>query len=340
MKRLILWGLLASFVVAGAAAYAVFWLPNSFDGDRFVLVSKGENFSQVTDALQKAGILRSAALFQMAGRLRGLTTRMQIGKYRFKSGMSNSEILEDLRSGRTIEAILVTIPEGVTAARQARLLARKIGIDSARFLALVRDSAFARSLGVSAPTLEGYLWPSTYQLYWQSDEGTVIRELVGGCWRFFNDSMLAVLRSRDLSIHEVLTMASIVEGETSIDSERAIVAGVYYNRLKKGMRLEADPTIEYIIPDGPRALRTSDLFRESPYNTYRNSGLPPGPISNPGKASVLAALFPRKSRFLFFVANGEGGHHFSVTYDQHRAAVKRLRSIREFRKLVKEEEEG
>jgi UPF0755 protein len=321
---------LSSVVVAGLLLiYLILWAPNYFDGDRFVIVSKGENFSQVMDSLQKVEVVHTRWLFSAAGRMLGLTTRMQIGKYRFKSSMSNKDLLEDLRYGKTIESITVTLPEGMRASRDARILSHQLGIDSSRFMMFLHDTAFIGKLGVRAPSLEGYLFPRTYKLYWQQDESDIIKQLVLEFWTFFNDSLRGVVMSKGLSINEVLTVASIVEGETAVDSERSVIAGIYYNRLRKRMRLEADPTVEYILGESQRRLHHSDLFRESPYNTYRHPGLPPGPINNPGKAAILAALFPKKHNYLFFVANGEGGHTFSVTYKQHLHATKKYRKTRE-----------
>lgn len=324
MRRLqILLGVLILIVLV--AFYEILWAPNSFEGDRFVTVSKGDTFRQVIDSLQSHGIIRNRTLFDLAGRTLRLTTRMQIGKYRFKSGMSNKEILEDLRYGKTIELVMVHIPEGLRMARQAFICKRVLGIDSARFMALAKDTFFVRSLGVPAPTLEGFLLPNSYKFYWQTDEEDVIREMVAQFWGFFNDTLKAYAAARGRSINDILTIASIVEAETAVDSERAIVAGVYYNRLEKRMRLEADPTIQYILEDGPRRLRYSDLKRESAYNTYRHYGLPPSPINNPGEASILAALYPVRHKYLFFVANGIGGHTFTRTYGEHRKAIELYR---------------
>jgi UPF0755 protein len=305
--------------------YEIFWAPNTFENDRFIIVSKGENFSQVADSLQHAGIIRNRFLFVFAGRVLNLTTRMQIGKYRFKSGMSNKEILEDLRLGKTIEFITVTVPEGLKATRVARIYARTLGIDSSRFMLFVNNSEFAQSLGAGSNTLEGYLMPKTYKFYWQEDEGVIAEEMVEQFWNIFDDSLRSSIGVRGFSLHEILTLASIIEAETAIDSERTLVAGVYYNRLKKNMRIEADPTVQYIIEDGPRRLRYSDLHRESPYNTYRHYGLPPGPINNPGKASIIAALYPKRHRYLYFVANGQGGHTFSKTFADHQRAKQKYK---------------
>ena len=337
MKHRVLTLLIVLLAALSIFLYEILWAPNTFEGDRFVIVSKGDSYTQVVNTMEEAGIIRNRFLFDIAGRILNLTTKMQIGKYRFRSGMSNKELLEDLRYGKTIELVTVTIPEGLKASRHAKIFVQALGIDSARYMSFVNDTAFVRSLNISAKSLEGYLMPNTYQLYWQTNEEDVIKEQVKEFWSAFNDTLRAVAEQAGRSITEVLTMASIVEKETSIDSERAIITGVYYNRLQKRMRLEADPTIQYMLEDGPRRLHYGDLQRESDYNTYRHYGLPPGPISNPGKASILAALYPEKSKFLFFVANGLGGHTFSRTYEEHQKAVKQFRKFRAEQEALKEE---
>ena len=170
--------LITILLVVGFFVYQIFWAPNKFRGDRIIIVSKGETFSEVVDSLQEKGVIRSRLLFELAGRIRGLTTRMQIGKYRFKSGMSNVDILQDLREGKSVEMVIVTIQEGLPVTKLAKLLKRELGLDSTRFLQLVQDEDFIRSVNVSAKSLEGYLMPSTYNFFWQSDEGEVIKELI------------------------------------------------------------------------------------------------------------------------------------------------------------------
>ena len=336
MKRLMLIAL-AVVLVAGFILYEILQAPNLFYGDRVIAVSRGESFAEVVDSLERAGIIRSRTLFVAAGRILGWTKKMQIGKYRFKRGVSNKRILEDIRHGRSTELVIVTVREGLKASRQARLLEKSLGIDSARFMSLVDDSSFARVLGVEGVSLEGYLMPNTYMFYWQTDEQDIIKEMVDVFWRVFSDTLKARMESRGMTLQEILTVASIVEAETAVDSERALVAGVYYNRLQKKMRLEADPTVQYVLEDGPRRLRYSDLARNSPYNTYRHYGLPPGPVNNPGRGSILAALYPARHKYLYFVANGQGGHTFSKTYAEHRRAVQQYRRMREEQQAMKAE---
>jgi len=317
-------------------AFIIFWMPNTFDGDRFIKISKGENFRQVTDSLEKAGILRSRLTFEVAGRLLGSTRKMQIGKYRFKSGTSNQSIIDNIQYGRTIETITVTIPEGLRATSQARMFAKNLGIDSAKFIEYVNDPEFAESLGVQSSSLLGYLMPKTYKFYWQTDEKDLVRELVNEFWKEFNDTMKAQATRRKMSVHEIVTLASIIELETRIDSERSLIAGVYINRLKRHMRLQADPTVQFALSGEPHRLHYSDLLVESPYNTYRNYGLPPGPINNPGKQSILAALYPSRHRYLYFVATGEGGHRFTQNFEMHKRAIEQYRKTREEQKAMRE----
>lgn len=336
IRRLVI--IVAFLLVMGVfSIYEILWAPNTFEGDRFINVSKGETFKQVVDSLEHAGIIRSRLLFDIAGRIEALTTTMQIGKYRFRTGMSNNEILKDIHLGTTVELIAIHIPEGIRTSRQARIFARYLGVDSARFMHLVNDSTFAHSIGVLSTTLTGYLMPKTYNFFWQTDEEEIFKTMVGEFWKVFDDTLRERTKALGFSITEVLTMASIVELETSVDSERSMIAGVYYNRLRKHMRLQADPTVQFILDDGPRRLHYSDLDRESDYNTYLHPGLPPGPINNPGAASILAALYPTRHKYMFFVATGVGGHKFSQSYSEHKRAIHNFRKMREVQQVLREE---
>lgn len=336
MTRTIRIAIFVSIVGISLFLYGTFWAPNNFEGDRFIIISKGDNFQQVADSLSRAGIIRSRFLFDITGRLLGSTTKMQIGKYRFRSGVSNTEIVDIIRHGKTIEAITVSIPEGLRATTNAKILSEKLGIDSSRFMDLVNDSIFAESLGVKSKSLIGYLMPQTYKFYWQEAEEIIIKTLVDEFWKEFDERMAAQLKRRGMTLNEILTMASIIELETAIDSERSIIAGVYYNRLQRRMRLQADPTVQFAVGGEPRRLRFSDLEIESAYNTYKHYGLPPGPINNPGKSSILAALYPSRHRYLYFVATGEGGHRFSSSFTEHKRATREYRKIREEKKAANE----
>ncbi len=311
----------AGALIAAAAALLlwVFFGPNAFSGggERVVFVSKGETFGAVADSLESKGIVRSRSLFMFVARMLGGSEKVQVGKFAFRSGISNGELFTMLRSGKGNLLIQVTIPEGLRVRAQARIFARTLGIDSSRYARLAFDPAYARSLGIDEPSLEGYLLPDTYDFFWEQDEREIVRRQVESFQRFFTDSLRARCGEFGWNVHQAVTFASIVEGEAVLEEERAIISGVYHNRIRKGMRLEADPTIQYALEDGPRRLRYDDLRSDSPYNTYLHAGLPPGPVNNPGKASILAALYPQGNGYLFFVANGRGGHWFSRTYGEH-----------------------
>jgi len=308
----------------------IFLWPNSFsDPDtRVVNVSRGESFNQVVDSLYEKGIISGKLSFKIAGRALGVTTELKVGRYTFTTGVSNLSILGDLSDGSARTLISVSIPEGVRMNLVAKRFSRELGIDSASFMAYCTDPAVATAWNIPDTTLEGYLLPDTYFFHWQTDERQLVDQLMTAFWQFYSDSLQERQRRLGFTMHQAITFASIVEKETQLSDERPVVAGVYHNRLKKRMRLEADPTVQYILPDGPRRLLYRDLRIPSPYNTYRNYGLPPGPIGNPGRAAILATLYPTNHEFLYFVADGRGGHTFSRSYSEHQRAVRVYRRIR------------
>lgn len=316
-------------LVAVFLGYALYG-SNSFPagGQQPFFVSKGEKFPSIVDSLENAGIIRSRPLFQFVARVLGGTERIQVGKYLFQSGVSNAEIFTTLRSGRGNTLIQVTVPEGLRSRQQARLFARAIGTDSAKFVALTHDASFVHSLGVTDSTLEGYLFPDSYGFYWQQGEEDVLRAMVAQFWLFYSDSLTSRQEELGWTTRQVLTLASIVEGEAVHDSERPVIAGVYMNRLRKGMKLEADPTVQFVVNERPRRLLYSDLKVDNPYNTYLYPGLPPGPVNNPGRASILASLSPARHNYIFFVADGKGGHWFARSYGEH---MKNVRLYRRYR---------
>jgi len=318
----------------GAAAW-IAWGPNTFPGggERTLFVSRGETFPAVVDSLEAGGTIRSRFEFMLVVRVMGGAEKMQVGKYVFASGISNADLFQRLRTGKGSQLIQVTVPEGYRIRAQARIFSRALGIDSARYARLAFDPGFARSLGVDAPSLEGYLLPETYDFSWDADEREIIRREVQSFERFFTDTLRARAAGFGWTVHQAVTFASIVEGEAILPEERPIIAGVYHNRLSRGMKLEADPTIQYVLDDGPRRLTYDDLRTASPYNTYRITGLPPGPVNNPGKAAIMAALYPQGNGYLFFVANGRGGHWFTRTYDEHLHYVRLFRRQRRMREL-------
>ncbi len=322
--------LVAAVVGAGLFFYNIFYGGNSFDVEKKTFfVNKGQTWSQVVDSLDANGIIRNKEWFIFVTRVLNKGTKTHVGKYVFDSGISNVALYDALRLGRDIVPITVTFGEGRRSTSFARAARRTLGADSARFMDLVNDGQFARSLGVTARNLDGYLSPNTYFFNWQTPEEDIIERLVRQTTeRIFNDSLMVRAQDIGMNMHQVLTLASIIEAEAFLREERPTISGVYHNRLRKGMRLEADPTIQFIMPDGPRRVLYRDLRIPSPYNTYMHYGLPPGPINNPSKGSIIAALFPEKHNYLFFVADGKGGHWFARNYAEHMANVRKFRAFR------------
>jgi UPF0755 protein len=218
------------------------------------------------------------------------------------------------------------IPNGVEVTRIAAIVAANLDIDSTAFMSATRDSSLLSSLGIKGKSSEGYLFPGTYNFPWAITPREVVTLLTGKLRRFYADSLRKEASRAGLDERRLLTIASIVEAETPIDSEKPVIASVYLNRLKKNMRLQADPTVQYAIPGPARRLWFKDLAIESPYNTYRHAGLPPGPICNPGAASILAVLRPANTPFIYFVATGRGGHSFSSTFTAHEENIRRYRA--------------
>ena len=322
----------AALALASAAALAagVLWAlaPAASTGPEIVFaVERGSSLVRVARDLEAAGLVRSASALEWYARLRGLADRLKAGDYGLTAAMSPAEILALIESGR-VKTYQVAIPEGFTAAEIASLLERKGLVDAEAFLELVRDPASPRAFGVEGPTLEGYLFPETYQLPRGLSAEEIAKLLVDQFQSVWVE-IGAQARARGLSMREVVTLASIVEKETGAPEERPLIASVFHNRLQRRMRLESDPTVIYGIPDFDGNLRRRDLENgANPYNTYRIAGLPPGAIASPGADALRAALSPADSDYLYFVSRNDGTHRFSVTYREHVNAVNRFQKRR------------
>ncbi|UCF63032.1 MAG: endolytic transglycosylase MltG [bacterium] len=285
--------------------------------NKTVLIPKGSSLRQIAQILETEDLLHSVDWFILIGKISGYQNKLQAGLFLVPEGMHPWHLLLYLTQPK-LANIKVTLPEGLLASEMAQILFQKLHIDSAYFMSFVNDSAFCHRVGIEANSLEGYLLPETYFFTYEMDEEDIILTLLAGMFSIFEaDSVQNQMTHLKMNRHQILTLASIVEGEVVVDSERALVSSVYHNRLRRGWHLAADPTIQYIIPGPPRRLLNADLEIDSPYNTYKYRGLPPGPISNPGRLSVLAAIFPEQTRYMYFVASGDGGHHFSQTAAEH-----------------------
>ena len=308
--------------------YYTFWFPyqSRYNKPKIVTIAKNSSVKQIAKQLRDNNVIHNDFAFMVVVKVMGMETKLLPGVYTFNNNLSNIDVLNMLVAGAPPPTVKITIREGITIKQMASLLHNKYEMDSAKFLSLVNNKEFIReNLKLDVPSLEGYLFPNTYILYDEPSEEDLIHMMVNEVKKIFNDSLTQVMSQKNLDIHSVLTMASIIEGEAGKEEERATISGVYYNRLKKRMPLEADPTVQYSIPDGPRRLFFKDYKVVSPYNTYLHYGLPPGPINNPGSKSILAAIDPEEHSYLFFVADGTGGHFFTTTFSEHKKAIQDIR---------------
>ncbi|MBF0586089.1 endolytic transglycosylase MltG [Prosthecochloris sp. N3] len=321
----------ASLLIPSLSFLAVFFLAPgwniSTDGlqDTRIAVHRGASFRTIVSTLQQQGIVRHERPLLITAALFPELRNIKPGRYTVPPGMANYTLLEYLRS-RPQDEEQVMIPVGVRQERIASIIGRQLDTDSLSVMTRSQDRAFLDTLGITAESFEGYSFPGTYNFPWASTSGEVLQFLAGRFRSFFNDSLQARARELGMSELEILTLASIVEAETPLDREKPLIAGVYHNRLKRNMKLQADPTVQYALGDRRERLLYKDLETDSPYNTYRYRGLPPGPICNPGEASIRAALFPAETRHLYFVATGDGGHYFAETHSEH------LRNVRKYRR--------
>ncbi len=294
-----------------------------------VTLPPGTSFSVLTDSLSAHGVIGDRRWFTLLARVRGVDRSVQAGIYEFAPGSSANEVLDILAQGRAA-AQRFTVPEGLTLDEVAALAQERLGIPADSVVVAARDSALARDLlGFPARSLEGFLRPETYTLPIGIDGRELVRVMAAGFAREWKPEWTTRLDTIGMSRLELVTFASIVEGEARADDERETIAGVYHNRLRIGMALQADPTVQYAIflATGKRKPRlfTKDYQFRSPYNTYLNRGLPPGPVNSPSRRSLEASLYPAKVPYLYFVAGPDGRHLFSRTYDEHLRAIARVR---------------
>ena len=299
-----------------------------------VTIPKGASLNEVGITLKNNNIIHNKQSFQLAVKILGYEKDIPAGRFRIEKASTNYAIIDQLVNGKQLTK-KVTIREGWTISMIAKELDEKLGIKTHFFEDATHNKNLLDKWGIQAKSFEGYLFPNTYQFNENELPSDIINVMVQEYKRNLSDEMLLQMNQIKMSEQEVLTLASIIEGEAIYDKERAIISGVYHNRLKKGMRLQADPTIQYILEDGPRRLLNRDLKIVSPYNTYLNKGLPPGPINNPGIESIKAAIFPTESDYLYFVARGDGYHTFSKTEKQHNKAKRDFQKVRRNAKKLK-----
>lgn len=314
------------FVVLTLLIYT-FFTPNYYKSPSpFKLeVGRGETFSEIADDLYAKGIVPSKTNLRIAAFVYGAEKKIRAARYYIPNGLSYFGLLDFLLNSKADLLKNATIQAGSSVGWVAEKLKNAVFIDSASFAAAARNKELLNSLGVKSSSMLGYMYPRTYGIYEHSTPREVLEKFYSSFNKFMNDSLKARAAEMGYTVQQIVTMASIVEGETKKKSEMPIIAGVYYNRLKHGMKLQADPTIEFIKKGNSKRILYNDLNLKSPYNTYKYTGLPPGPINNPGRSALMAALYPAKNNYLYFVADGNGGHNFSSSYSQHLKMVKKYR---------------
>lgn len=290
--------------------------------ERLFTVSPGQGLKKTARALTEEGLVSDALRFTILARLDKKDKRLKAGEYFFSSTMTPAEILDRMVEGR-VHLYRLTIPEGYNRVQIAAAVAAA-GLESEKdFLDAASDPETARSLGIEADTLEGYLFPDTYYFPRGLDSATIIATMVKQFKAAFQPAWEEKARAMGMTVHEVVTLASIIEKETGSPEERPLISSVFHNRLKKGMRLETDPTVIYGIPNFDGNIKRRHLETYTPYNTYKIKGLPPGPIASPGALAMEAALYPARTDYLFFVSRKDGTHQFSTTIKAHNAAVRK-----------------
>lgn len=293
-----------------------------------VTIPPRTTFRALTDTLAAHGLVRHPRWFRLVARARGLDRAVRSGTYDVPVGAPAWAVLDLLASGPQA-LVRFSVREGLTLAEVAEAAEAQLGIPADSFLARTRDTALLAPLGVAAPSLEGFLFPDTYQLGAGATADDVLRAMLAEFGRRWDPAWDSLLAARGLGRLEAVTLASIVEGEARVDDERETIAGVYLNRLRVRMPLQADPTVQYAIQlaTGERKPRLfeKDYQFPSPYNTYLNPGLPPGPVNSPSRRSLEAVARPRDVPYFFFVASGDGRHVFTRTYPEHLRAIRAIR---------------
>ncbi|MGZ8491931.1 MAG: endolytic transglycosylase MltG [Gemmatirosa sp.] len=293
-----------------------------------VVIPRGASFRVAADSLAAREVIGSPTALRLWAKWRGRDRAIKPGTYEFRPGQSFASLVQALESGKGVVRVM-TVVEGWELRQIVPQLARVLEVPLDSVQAAVSDTTLLRRLDVPTPTLEGYLFPATYSFGAGTTARDAVRQMVARFEQVWRPEWNEQIQRLALDRHDVVTLASIVEREARKPEERPVIAAVYYNRLRKGMRLEADPTVEYALRRRGMRMFYRDLEIESPYNTYRVKGLPPGPIGAPGAPSLAAAVQPASVPYLFFVAHPDGHHEFRTTFAEHTVAVREARRLRD-----------
>jgi UPF0755 protein len=330
MKKLIAFLVVVLLTAAAGAALIYQRVTQPYRGyqglEQFVDIPQGSGSRSIGDRLVAGGVVRDHMTFRVALWLSGEGRRLKAGEYQFDRAMTPFEVIGKIARGE-VYVVNVTFPEGLTIAEMARIFETHGFGPADGFVQAARDASWVREFDPLASDLEGYLFPETYALSRRAEAATLVRLMVARFEHVFTPELRQSAAAGNLSVRQAVTLASIVEKETARTEERPLVASVYLNRLRINMALQCDPTVIYALQKAGRYngnLRHDDLNVDSPYNTYRYPGLPPGPIASPGRASLEAVLHPAATDFLYFVSRNDGSHEFARTLEEHNRNVQKF----------------
>jgi len=294
-----------------------------------VIIPRGSTYPQALDSLESRGVIKSRDWFSLYARMRGLPSNLKSGIYTFEKDESWSSVVSTLKSGRGLE-VRFTVTEGMMGFEVAERARSWLGVSRDSFMVAMRDTSLERELGIqrSPAGVDGYMYPTTYVVPMRMRARDLVKLMTHEFIARWQPEWDVRLNELHMTRHEIVTLASIIEAEVRYRPDRPYVSAVYHNRLKRGMALQADPTIIYAHGRRMRRVWEKQLQIRSPYNTYLNPGLPPGPITQPSDSSIVAALYPAPIGYLYFVAQPDGKHIFSATYNDHLAAIRRVRNRR------------
>ena len=316
-------------LIIGGGLGALYLVPNTFaqdDGTQVLVIEKGQTGSEIADMLFERGLIRSTQGFKLWLYLSGTNDKLQTGHYQIPNKVTVRELISLLQEGH-VESIRVTIPEGYTVGDIAIVLEKNQIMKAKDFLAEAKTYVpypYMKGTKPATYPVEGFLFPSTYEIPVGATPRDVIQMMADEMNRYLTPAVKKQIQAQHMSIHDFVTLASIVERESLFDADRPTIAGVFKKRLAHGIPLQSDATISYVLGYAKENVTIGDTQLQSPYNTYVSKGLPPGPIANPGKKSLDAVLYSENTDYLYFVADKEGHNHFSKTYEEHLAAVNKI----------------
>lgn len=313
----------------GSIIYGLTQSVTSIEGDKVTITVKpGMAANEIGELLYQKGTIKSVFVFHAVAKIHGMANSLQAGEYTITKNMTVQQILVMMAKGETVYQ-QITIPEGYTVEQIGKLIQEKQLGNSVKFKMAAQNFTLFPYMVNPNPNVvyksEGYMFPNTYQITKGASEDQILQMMVSQFDKQFTDSMRSRAAAIGLSIKDVIILASLVEKEAQLERDRPIIAGVFLNRLKKEMPLQSCATIQYILGYPKPELSVQDTEISSPYNTYQHMGLPPGPIANPGIAAINAVLYPQATDFVYFVADKQGAHHFSKTYEEHLLAIERVR---------------